>query len=112
TMRLGSQNTVLNKGSLIAKVYNKTTISERHRHRYEVMNEFVPKFEEAGLSISGKHPERDLVETIELPEHPWFIGCQYHPELQSKPLKPHPLFSSFIEAANVKRQARLGLQPT
>ena len=112
TMRLGSQTTVLTKGSLIAKVYNKTTISERHRHRYEVMNEFVPKFEEAGLSISGKHPERDLVETIELPEHPWFIGCQYHPELQSKPLKPHPLFSSFIEAAYVKRQARLGLQPT
>jgi len=112
TMRLGSQTTVLTKGSLISKVYNKTTISERHRHRYEVMNEFVPKFEEAGLSISGKHPERDLVETIELPEHPWFIGCQYHPELQSKPLKPHPLFSSFIEAAYVKRQARLGLQPT
>jgi len=112
TMRLGSQTTVLTEGSLIAKVYNKTTISERHRHRYEVMNEFVPKFEAAGLSISGKHPERDLVETIELPEHPWFIGCQYHPELQSKPLKPHPLFSSFIEAAYVKRQARLGLQAT
>ena len=75
-------------------------------------NPHVTKFEEAGLSISGKHPERDLVETIELPEHPWFIGCQYHPELQSKPLKPHPLFSSFIEAAYVKRRARLRLQET
>ena len=99
TMRLGSQITVLKKGSRIAKMYNKTTISERHRHRYEVMNEFVPKLEEAGLKISGRHPERNLVETFELTEHPWFIGCQYHPELQSKPLKPHPMFSSFIKAA-------------
>ena len=66
---------------------------------------YIPKFEEAGLSITGKHPERDLVETIELPEHPWFIGCQYHPELQSKPLKPHPLFTSFIEASYLSRQS-------
>ena len=104
TMRLGSQITVLKKNSLISKIYNKTTISERHRHRYEVMNDFVNKFDEAGLSITGKHPERNLVETIEIPDHPWFIGCQYHPELQSKPLRPHPLFSSFIEAAYLKRK--------
>ena len=110
-MRLGSQTTVLKKGSKIAEVYNKTKISERHRHRYEVMNNFVPKFVDAGLTISGHHPERDLVETIELPEHPWFIGCQYHPELQSKPLKPHPLFSSFIEASYANRQTRLNLLP-
>ena len=76
------------------------------------MNEFVPKLEEAGLKISGRHPERNLVETIELPDHPWFIGCQFHPELQSKPLKPHPMFSSFIKAAHANRQARLGLVPT
>ena len=89
---------------MIAKIYNKTTISERHRHRYEVMNNFVRKFEDAGLTISGKHPERNLVETIEIHDHPWFIGCQYHPELQSKPLKPHPLFSSFIEASYINRK--------
>ena len=104
TMRLGSQTTILKENTLIAKIYNKTTISERHRHRYEVMNKFVKKFEEAGLTISGKHPERNLVETIEIYDHPWFIGCQYHPELQSKPLKPHPLFSSFIEASYTNRK--------
>ena len=76
------------------------------------MNEFVPKLEEAGLKISGHHPERNLVETIELPAHPWFIGCQFHPELQSKPLKPHPMFSSFIKAAFTNRQSRLNLVPT
>jgi len=112
TMRLGSQITVLKEDSLIAKIYNKTTISERHRHRYEVMNEFVKKLEEAGLSITGKHPKRKLVETIEICDHPWFIGCQYHPELQSKPLKPHPLFSSFIEAAYLKRKKRINNKKT
>jgi len=111
TMRLGSQTTILKKGSKIAKVYNKIKITERHRHRYEVMNNFVPKFVDAGMTISGHHPERNLVETIELSEHPWFIGCQYHPELQSKPLKPHPLFSSFIEASYANRQTRLNLLP-
>lgn len=111
TMRLGSQTTDLKKGSKIAEIYNKTKISERHRHRYEVMNNFVPRFVDAGLIISGHHTERNLVETIELPEHPWFIGCQYHPELQSKPLKPHPLFSSFIEASYANRQTRLNLLP-
>jgi CTP synthase len=105
TMRLGSQTTILEKGTRIEKIYNKTTISERHRHRYEVMNYFVPRFEEAGLIVSGRHPERNLVETIELAEHPWFIGCQFHPELQSKPLKPHPLFTSFIEASYLNRQS-------
>ena len=62
------------------------------------------------MTISGRHPERNLVETIELQEHPWFIGCQYHPELQSKPLRPHPLFSAFIAASYVNRQTRLGLK--
>jgi CTP synthase len=112
TMRLGSQVTVLKKGTSIAGIYNKTTISERHRHRYEVMDDFVPLLEEAGMTISGRHPERNLVETIELPEHPWFIGCQFHPELQSKPLKSHPLFSSFIKASYTYRQSRLDILPT
>ena len=112
TMRLGSQTTLLKEGTLISKIYNKTKISERHRHRYEVMNDFVEDFEAAGLSISGKHPERNLVETIELPGHPWFIGCQYHPELQSKPLKPHPLFASFIESSYIIRGKRLNSKKT
>ena len=112
TMRLGSQTTLLKEGTLIAKVYNDTKISERHRHRYEVMNDFVDRFENAGLVISGKHPERNLVETIEISEHPWFIGCQYHPELQSKPLKPHPLFSSFIESAFIIRKKRFNSKQT
>ena len=67
----------------------------------------VKEFEKAGLIISGKHPERNLVETIEISDHPWFLGCQYHPELQSKPLKPHPLFSSFIEASYLNRKKRI-----
>ena len=107
-MRLGAYKAELVVRSKIARIYQTTRISERHRHRYEVMNEFVPKLEKAGLVFSGRYPERDLVETIELPEHPWFIGCQYHPELQSKPLKPHPLFASFIAAAHGHRTRRQG----
>ncbi len=99
TMRLGSYAARLKEGSRIAEVYQQTNIRERHRHRYEVMNQFLPRLQEAGLVISGRNPERDLVETIELPEHPWFIGCQYHPELQSKPFAPHPLFAAFVKAA-------------
>lgn len=108
TMRLGAYKAELVVRSKIARIYQTTRISERHRHRYEVMNEFVPKLEKAGLVFSGRNPERDLVETIELPEHPWFIGCQYHPELQSKPLKPHPLFAAFIAAAHKHRASRQG----
>jgi CTP synthase len=108
TMRLGAYKAELVVRSKIARIYKTTRISERHRHRYEVMNEFVPKLEKAGLVFSGRNPERDLVETIELPEHPWFIGCQYHPELQSKPLKPHPLFAAFIAAAHKHRASRQG----
>ena len=99
TMRLGSYSAILKKGSKIASIYNEIKIVERHRHRYEVMNRFLPKLQEAGMIVTGKNPEFDLVETIELEEHPWFIACQFHPELQSKPLDPHPLFISFIEAS-------------
>ncbi|MEE2717048.1 MAG: CTP synthase [SAR324 cluster bacterium] len=108
TMRLGAYKAELAVQSKIARIYQTTRISERHRHRYEVMNEFVPQLEKAGLVFSGRHPERDLVETIELPEHPWFIGCQYHPELQSKPLKPHPLFAAFVAATHEHRTRRQG----
>ena len=108
TMRLGSYPARLKKGSRIASIYRTTEIVERHRHRYEVMNRFIPVLEEAGMSISGRNPEHDLVETIEFNDHPWFIGCQYHPELQSKPLQPHPLFASFIKSAYEFRKFRLG----
>ncbi len=99
TMRLGGYSATLKPGTLIMSIYQTEHIVERHRHRYEVMNEFVPQLEKAGMVFSGYHLERDLVETIELEDHPWFIGCQYHPELKSKPLKPHPIFASFIAAS-------------
>jgi len=98
-MRLGIFSCILKKGTLSHQIYKKEKISERHRHRYE----FNPKYEEIleknGMTISGKNPERDLVEMIELDGHPWFIGCQFHPEFKSRPLSPHPLFVSFIKAA-------------
>ena len=99
TMRLGGYSATLKPGTLIMSIYQTEHIVERHRHRYEVMNEFVPQLEKAGMVFSAYHLERDLVETIEFEDHPWFIGCQYHPELKSKPLKPHPLFASFIAAS-------------
>ena len=99
TMRLGGYSATLKPGTLITSIYQTEHLVERHRHRYEVMNDFVPQLEKAGMVFSGYHLERDLVETIELEDHPWFIGCQYHPELKSKPLKPHPLFASFISAS-------------
>lgn len=99
TMRLGAYSAELKPGTLIASIYQTEHIVERHRHRYEVMNEFVPRLEKAGMVFSGHHMERNLVETIELNDHPWFIGCQYHPELKSKPLTPHPLFTAFIAAS-------------
>ena len=105
TMRLGGYATELKKGTLIASIYQCETIHERHRHRYEVMNEFVPQLEAAGMIVSGRYGARNLIETIELAAHPWFIGCQYHPELKSKPLKPHPLFAAFIAAAYRYKQA-------
>jgi CTP synthase len=98
TMRLGSQTCHLQIGSQIAKLYGQTVITERHRHRYEVNAELVPLLEKAGLRVTG-HSIDGLIETIELPEHPWFIGCQFHPEFTSNPREGHPLFISFIKAA-------------
>ena len=99
TMRLGSYNASLAPGSKIAAIYGKSEIVERHRHRYEVNRSYRERLEEAGMSFAGMSPDGLLPETVELKDHPWFIGVQYHPELKSRPFEPHPLFASFIEAA-------------
>ena len=100
TMRLGAQEVELKEGSLAAKIYGNTHIKERHRHRYEVNNHFVPQLEAAGLVIGGVSAGRErLVETIELPNHNWFFACQFHPEFTSTPRKGHPLFTAYIKAA-------------
>lgn len=106
TMRLGAYPAKLEPGTKIAEIYGSTEISERHRHRYEVNNKYVSRLQEKGMVISGKNQKLDLVETIELPDHPWFIGVQYHPEFKSKPTKPHPLFYGFVEASYQNRQRR------
>jgi CTP synthase len=98
-MRLGAYPAILKSDSLIAKVYNSKTISERHRHRYEVNTDYQKRLEDRGLTFSGMSPDGLLPETIEYPDHPWFIGVQFHPELKSRPFEPHPLFASFIQAA-------------
>jgi CTP synthase len=99
TMRLGAYAARLREGSLAARAYGTTEISERHRHRWEVSNAYRDVLAENGLRLSGQSPDGSLVEIIELPEHPWFLGCQFHPELKSRPTRPHPLFASFIDAA-------------
>ena len=100
TMRLGSYEAKLKDNSLIRKIYRSKTIQERHRHRYEVNIAFKDQFEKKGMIFSGLSPDNKLPEIIELKNHPWFIGVQFHPEFKSRPLAPHPLFSSFIKAAN------------
>ncbi len=105
TMRLGAFDASLQPGSHIAEIYGDTRISERHRHRYEVNTAYRARLEKAGLKFAGLSPDGLLPETVEYPNHPWFIGVQYHPELKSKPFEPHPLFASFIAAAVV--QSRL-----
>ncbi|WPB75537.1 CTP synthase [Archangium violaceum] len=105
TMRLGSYACALKPGSLAHKLYGEDVIQERHRHRYEVNNAYRGRLQEAGLVVSGHNPELNLVEMIELPDHPYFVGCQFHPEFKSKPFAPHPLFSGFIRAALTQRDA-------
>ena len=105
TMRLGAYPAALVKGSKVAEIYGSEEISERHRHRYEVNIALKDKLEANGVVMSGLSPDGELPEIIEIPEHPWFIGVQYHPELKSKPFEPHPLFVSFIKAA--VQQSRL-----
>jgi CTP synthase len=99
TMRLGAYPCALEDGTLARAIYGKSMISERHRHRYEFNNEYLQQFEDAGMVASGKNPESGLVEIIELPNHPFFIGVQYHPELKSSVENPQPIFVSFIKAA-------------
>src|SRR5687768_4267686 len=107
TMRLGAYPARLSRGTKTAEVYGTAEISERHRHRYEVSNKFRDLFVENGLRLSGLSPDGQLVEIIEYPQHPWFIGCQFHPELKSRPTRAHPLFAGFIAAAvRAKRQRR------
>jgi CTP synthase len=103
TLRLGAYPCVLTAGTLAAAAYQQETISERHRHRYEFNTAYQEQLESAGLIISGTSPDHTLIEIIELAGHPWFLGCQFHPEFRSKPMKPHPLFRDFIRAALVNK---------
>ncbi len=98
TMRLGAYECVLIKGSASREIYGRDSISERHRHRYEFNFEFKAALEEGGLRAGGMSPDGKLVELVEIPDHPWFLGCQFHPEFKSKPMDPHPLFASYIRA--------------
>ena len=105
SMRLGAWPCVLRPATAAAKAYGAEQISERHRHRYEVNNRYRPQLEAAGLVLSGLSPDGQLVEMVELPAHPWFVAVQFHPELNSQPLQPHPLFRDFLAAALKRRQA-------
>jgi len=106
TMRLGAYKCRIKPGTKVAKAYKTLNISERHRHRFEVNNAFLEALEAKGMIMAGINPERDLVEIIELPNHPFFIGTQFHPEFKSRPLRPHPLFREFIKAAVTRPRVR------
>jgi CTP synthase len=108
TMRLGAWPCRLEPGSFAAKAYGSTEISERHRHRYEFNCEYEETLTSAGFRITGRTPDGVYVEIIEVPDHPWFVGCQFHPEFKSKPMAPHPLFAAFVHASLENRRARLG----
>ena len=99
TMRLGAWDCQLKDGTKIKDIYNKEIISERHRHRYEFNNSYLEQIEKAGMIATGKNPKTNLVEVVEIPSHPWFVGVQYHPEYKSTVLNPHPLFLNFVKAA-------------
>ena len=107
TMRLGAWPCHLTEGSVAQKAYGAREISERHRHRYEFNREYEERLTACGLRITGQTPDQTYVEICEIPEHPWMLGCQFHPEFKSKPLEPHPLFKAFIGAAYCYRSQRL-----
>ena len=107
TMRLGAYPCRLARGSRAADAYGVPEVSERHRHRYEVSNAYRERFTANGLKLSGLSPDGSLVEIVELPQHPWFVGCQFHPELKSRPTRPHPLFAGFIAAAVKSKRTRV-----
>jgi CTP synthase len=102
TMRLGGQECVLADGSKSRGLYGKANIVERHRHRYEFNNSYLDTLQDAGLAVVGRSVDGSLVEMVEIPEHPWFVACQFHPEFTSTPRDGHPLFSGFISAARAK----------
>jgi CTP synthase len=109
TMRLGAWKCKLQPGSFAAKAYGQLEISERHRHRYEFNCEYEDTLTRAGFRITGRTPDGVYVEIVEAPDHPWFVGCQFHPEFKSKPLAPHPLFAAFIRASVENRHQRQGV---
>jgi CTP synthase len=114
TMRLGAQACEVVPGTLAHRIYGSTTVAERHRHRYEVNNHYLPRIEAAGLVVGARAKSAtagDLVEMVELPGHPWFFGCQFHPEFTSNPRRGHPLFISFVQAALAHRQQARGAAP-
>ena len=106
TMRLGHYDCRLTDGTRARGLYGAEDIVERHRHRFEFNNEYRQRLEAAGLTVSGVNPERNLVEVVELKDHPWFIGCQYHPEFKSRPNRPHPLFAGLVGAAIARKDAQ------
>jgi CTP synthase len=108
TMRLGGQSCKLKPGTLAQRIYGRDQITERHRHRYEFNNRYRETLENAGLVVSGTSVDDSLVEVVEIPDHPWFLACQFHPEFTSTPRDGHPLFSGFVEAAIRQRSARQG----
>jgi CTP synthase len=110
TMRLGGQECALKPGSLASRIYGAERITERHRHRYEVNNHYLPRLQQAGLEVSGVSVREGLCEVVELPDHPWFLGCQFHPEFTSTPRAGHPLFKAFVQAAldHARQDARRG----
>ena len=110
TMRLGAQAVEVAEGTRTRDVYDEAVIHERHRHRYEVNNHFRPALVEAGLVVSGTFQEGRLVEIVELPEHPWFVASQFHPEFKSRPTRPAPLFREFVGAALQRARARAGVE--
>jgi CTP synthase len=104
TMRLGLYPCKLSEGSVSRAVYGRELIYERHRHRYEFNNHFREQLQGSGLRITGLSPSDRLVEIVELPDHPWFVGVQFHPEFKSRPNRPHPLFADFIKASLARRE--------
>jgi len=98
TMRLGAYDCRLREGTLSHELYGQDDIQERHRHRFEFNNDYREAFESSHMAVAGINPTRDLVEIVELPEHPFFVGVQFHPEFKSRPLTPHPIFAGFVRA--------------
>jgi CTP synthase len=112
TMRLGSWPCKIEPDSFAHRAYGKTEIGERHRHRYEFNRDYEKALTDVGLRITGKTPDGVYVEIVEVPDHPWFLGCQFHPEFKSKPLEPHPLFVAFTSAAYAHRRQRAAVART